>query len=296
MRFFFQLFILSFVSLPSFSQQSLSLKKKQDSLKVYSRSMIMAAELKDRINADSMFTKVLVRTLVMPNSFNFSYDSVQSVSILTSPDNVFRIFTWQLPVNENMVRQRGAIQMKTNDGKLKLIPLIDKSDLIVNSGDTVTGPAAWLGAVYYKILMNKAGDKTFYTLLGFDGNNLRSDKKIIEIMHFDVAGRPVFGGPYFDVPALPSAPDYRPGRIIIEYKKNAGTRLTFSEEENLILVEHLISETNEPAKKYTLVPDGDYTGFRWQNGRWIFLPKVFETTVEATPPVPKPYNEGKIIQ
>lgn len=230
----------------------------------------------------------------MPHSFDRDFDSVKTVSILRSPDNTFRIFTWQMLVSENLVRQRGAIQMKTEDGGLKLIPLIDKSDIIINSGDTVTGPSAWLGAIYYKILLNKSGNKNYYTLLGFDANNIRSDKKIIEVMQFNERGIPVFGGNYFDVPALPSAPNYKPGRIIVEYKKNAGARLNFSEEENLILVEHLVSETNEPNKKHTLIPDGDYTGFKWNNGKWVFSPKVFTTTPEAEAPVPQPFTESKV--
>jgi hypothetical protein len=36
-------------------------------------------------------------------------------------------------------------------------------------------------------------------------------------------------------------------------------------------VDHLISETDEPEKKFTYVPDGDYEAFRWQNGQWVHV-------------------------
>src|SRR5690606_40572592 len=55
------------------------------------------------------------------------FDSLITISKLSPKDSSFKIFTWQLVINDNLVRQHGAIQMKTNDGSLKLFPLIDKS-------------------------------------------------------------------------------------------------------------------------------------------------------------------------
>ncbi len=49
----------------------------------------------------------------------------------------------------------------------------------------------------------------------------------------------------------------------------------FVEEEGIILVDHLISESDEPDKPYTFIPDGDYEGFRWTNGKWVHIDKVF---------------------
>src|SRR5687768_17706619 len=55
-------------------------------------------------------------------------------------------------------------------------------------------------------------------------------------------------------------------RSSIEYKKEARTLVNFVEEEGMILVDHLISETDEPDKPYTFIPDGDYEGFKWEGG------------------------------
>ncbi|HVY74591.1 MAG TPA: hypothetical protein VG890_07160, partial [Puia sp.] len=40
------------------------------------------------------------------------------------------------------------------------------------------------------------------------------------------------------------------------------------------------SQTNEPVRKDTYVPDGDYQGFKWQNGRWVYVDKVFNTRLQ----------------
>jgi hypothetical protein len=47
------------------------------------------------------------------------------MSILSPPDSSFRIFTWQLFVNDSTYRHYGAIQM--NQKELKLFALRDKS-------------------------------------------------------------------------------------------------------------------------------------------------------------------------
>lgn len=289
------LFLLSFISIYSFAQgiDNAALKvltKKEDSLKKYAVKIIQGNEADDRFNADSMFTRVLVRALKTKNSFYFPFDSLQTVSILYSPDSVFRIFTWQMVINENVIRQHGAIQMKTYDGSLKLFPLIDKSDVTTNVQDTIGNHFGWIGAIYYKIIVKRSSNQNYYTLLGFDENNIRSSRKIIEVLSFP-NDEPVFGGRYFsyeDDSVFKSAQ----GRYIMEYKKGAGPRLNYDKELDIIVVEHLVSENNQPAKKWTLVGDGDYEGFKWKNGKWVHVEKIFNlVTPDGQAPVPNPLRD-----
>jgi hypothetical protein len=105
------------------------LQNKEDSLKGYSQKLIQGFTATDRFNADSIFTKMFVRALLTNNSFYYPFDSLETISKLYAPDSSFKIFTWQMVINENIIRQHGAIQMRTADGSLKLFPLIDKSDV-----------------------------------------------------------------------------------------------------------------------------------------------------------------------
>src|SRR6476620_876094 len=107
------------------------MQKAEDSMKLHAIGIIRQDKLQDRFRDDSIFTRMLVRTLKVPYSFYYPFDSLQSISLLYAPDSSFRIFTWEMVVNENLVRQHGAIQMRTTDGSLKLFPLIDKSDVTV---------------------------------------------------------------------------------------------------------------------------------------------------------------------
>jgi len=293
----FPVLLFSFFFTPSFSQKiSLTdlkiLKKKEDSLKKFSLQIIQGTTAADRFTADSQFTRMFVRALKIPGSFYYPFDSLTTISKLIAPDTTFKIFTWQMIINDYVVRQHGAIQMKTKDGSLTLFPLIDKSDVTKNMADTIGSNYGWIGAVYYHIIEKKAFGKNYYTLLGYDENNLNSNKKIVEVLTFN-NDEPVFGGPYFSFPDNTFNKNFG-SRLILEYKKNAGPRLTYDEDQDMIIYEHLISESGEPQKKYTYIPDGDYEGLKWKDGKWVHIEKVFTQKLkEGEAPVPNPIRDNK---
>lgn len=271
----------------------LQLRQKEDSMTPLSWKIVQGITSLNRFEADSQFTRIFVRALATKNSFEYPFDSLQTISKLYPPDSSFRIFTWQLLVNENLIRQHGAIQMKTPDGSLKLFPLIDKSDVTDNPADTIADNFGWMGAVYYKLIEKKYNGKSYYTLLGYDENNIRSTKKVVDVLYFE-NGKPTFGGKFFSIPNNNAFP-HNPARYIMEFKKDASPRLNYDPELDMIVMEHLISESNEPQKRWTLIPDGDYEALKWQNGKWVYIDKIFnQVTPEGKAPIPIPYNESKL--
>ncbi|MEO6455725.1 MAG: hypothetical protein ABIN97_16715 [Ginsengibacter sp.] len=291
--YFLSILFLLYCSI-SFSQKITSsdfkiLREKEDSLKVLSAQIIGGSTAAIRLDADSSFTKMFVRALKITSSFYYPFDSLVSISRLAPPDSSFKIFTWQMNVNDEVTRQHGAIQINTKDGSLKLFPLIDKSDNTQNIIDTIGNNFGWIGAVYYQLIQKHASGKTYYTLLGYDENNLTSNKKIVEVLSFE-NGSPVFGGKYFS--SINEIFANAGNRFILEYKKNAGPRLTYDDDLDMIIYEHLISETGEPQKKYTYIPDGDYEGLQWKNGIWSHIEKVFTQQLkDGEAPVPNPIRD-----
>ena len=273
----------SFAQLPESAKKQISAFEEE--MKEDSRSILFGLQPSDRLAADSIFTRKLVRALKTPNSFYYPFDSLITISKLYAPDSTFRIFTWNRIIHDNSIRQHGAIQMRTTDGSLKLFPLIDKSDIITNRWDTVANNHGWVGAVYYKIIKKDLNGQPVYTLLGFDENSIRSNIKMIDILQFK-NGEPVFGAPIFSIADGQLVPK-KINRYVMEYKKDAGPRLNYDADLDLIMMEHLVSESNEPHKKYTLIGDGDYEAFKWLNGKWTYINKVFhEVTPEGKPPMP----------
>lgn len=286
---FFFLFTLGYVQAQQLTPVEIKqFKTKQDSLKKHANNIINGKDAAVRFRSDSNFTKILVRSLLLKNSFYFPFDSLKAISRLYSPDSLFRIFTWQVVKDDNYCRQRGFIQMKTNDGSLKMFPLIDFSEFTEADTDTITNHLGWIGAVYYRIIVKEHLNKKYYTLLGYDENNIRSTKKWIDVMWFDEKGAPTFGLPAAFSFAKDSIPKPGVKRFLLEYKKDARARVQYDEEMDMILYDHLISESNEPKKRYTLIPDGDYEGFQWTNGQWLHIDKVFDFKLkDGEAPIPE---------
>ncbi|MEO6916968.1 MAG: hypothetical protein ABI151_16235, partial [Chitinophagaceae bacterium] len=171
------------------------LKHKEDSLRLLSDSMINGLSPAKRFRSDSSFIKMLVRALKIKNSFTYRFAKLETVSQLYPPDSSFRILTWQLKKDEYMYLQKGAIQMRTADGGLKLFPLFDASMFTSRPEDSVRTRNNWIGAIYYKIIQKTYLGKKYYTLLGFDDFSIASNRKWLEVMTFNEQGEPIFGGP-----------------------------------------------------------------------------------------------------
>lgn len=251
--------------------------KSEDSMKVVANKILQAITVEERKKSDSLFTKMLVRCLKTSYSYFYQFSSLYNISILYPPDSSFRIFTWQLMIDDNHYIHHGAIQMNTPDGALKLIPLFDKSNSINEPEDTICSNSSWIGAIYYKIVQKQYNGKNYYTLLGYNEFGLASNKKIIDVLYFE-NNNAIFGGHFFSI-TNDEFPKINYYRLVIEYKKNAAPRLNYDEDMGMIIKEHLISENNQPELKYTLIGDGDYEGFYWKEGKWIYVNKVFDSKI-----------------
>lgn len=276
------------------------LKAKEDTLKSYARYMVTDSIISTRMIADSFFTRILVRALKIKNSFYYPFDAVLGISKMYAPDSSFRIFTWTIQFDEYYSRQKGAIQMPTKDGSLKLFPLRDNSEFTDKAEDSVRTPANWIGAVYYNMVKTQFNGKNYYTLFGYDNNNLMSSKKWVEVLTFNSRNEPLFGGPFFSYvnDSARQKPKYR---LTLEYKKDARVLMNYIADLDVILIDHLVSETNEPDNKWSYVPDGDNEAFKWENGKWVHINKAFDYKVDMTgadtymgkPPVGDPILDAK---
>ena len=278
-----------------FKENIAVLRSMEDSMVPYAKAMIFADDAAARFRADSIFIKRLVKTLSIPGSFYYPFDSIKTVSKLYPLDSAFRIFTWQLQKDESYFRQYGVIQMRTNDGSPKFFPLYDESDFASVPTDEVRNNKNWIGAIYYQVTMKEYKGRKYYTLFGFDDNDFVSTKKWIEILTFNENNEPVFGGEYFVYKDEAIKPLNPVSRFCLEYKKDARIRMVYDPELDLIVFDHLVSESNEENKKYTLIPDGDYEGFKWTNGKWVHVDKIFQEQKlkDGQAPLPAPILDDK---
>lgn len=291
------LFIIAFFTVHTAMSQRLpagsltELQQRQDTLRIMSYEIINGKTQEVRTARNDAFIPALVKALKTPYSFYFPFDSLTTMAKVYPADSTFRIFTWPLENDNSTFRHFGVIQMNTKDGSLKLFPLFDNSDFTTNP-DTITNHRGWYGCLYYAMIQRRYFNAEYYTLFGWDANNLRSQKKIAEMLTFK-DGEPVFGGPFFsfveDTVRKPTR-----NRFILEYKRDAAAGLNFNPEASMIIYDHLISETGEEVKKHTLVPDMDYEGFKWQAGKWVHVEKIFHDALEkGKVPVGVPLDKSK---
>ncbi|MBW0160204.1 MAG: hypothetical protein HYI21_13620 [Sediminibacterium sp. Gen4] len=261
------LFLLVITTLSVRAQE---LQQMEDELKPLAYAILNEDQFLDRFKADSAFTRGLVKALRTPHSFRYRFDSLITISQQYAPDSSFRIFTWQIQMEDmNHFRQKGAIQMRTNDGSLKLIPLFDASKFTEAPFDSVRTNQNWIGAVYYNIIQTTYNNRKYYTLFGYDENDARSSRKWMEVMTFDANGNPQFGGRYFNYREDDIKPKQPAFRFCLEYKKDANAKLNYDPELNMIVMAHLVSEEGDNKKKHTLVPYGTFEGFKWLGGKWV---------------------------
>jgi hypothetical protein len=301
------LLILTFLLLgtgPLFAQKLSAsdlkaLRLREDSLQELARHIYTDTTASGRLRSDSQFVKTLIRALQVKNSFLYPFESVIGVSRLYAPDSAFRIFTWQVTIPTVQARKRGAIQMRTADGSLKLIPLHDVTEFTEFAEDSVRDRTNWIGSVYYNIIRTTWNNKPYYTLFGIDDRGFSTKRKWIEVMTFE-NGLPQFGGEYFDFTKDTSGRKAHE-RFQLAYKREANVAANWDEDQKMILFDHLVSETNQPDLPYTLVPDGDTEGFKWDSGRWVHVSKVFNYKIDMTgvdpllgkPPVGEPLLDSK---
>jgi hypothetical protein len=262
----------------------LHLHAMEDTLAVLAYAVVNDSFELERFAACKVLITKLVATLKTPNSFHYRFDRLKSISILAPPDSSFRIFTWQLFVNDSTYRYYGAIQM--NSSELKLFPLVDRSfDLSHRPVSDRLPPDRWYGALYYNILPLSVGKKEKqYLLFGYDAYSFFDKRKVLEVLTFGEDGVPVFGAPVFNR-QTPEQAALRGEecRIILEYTAETSIRLNWDEQYQMILYEHLIPMPSPFNRGVTYVPDGSYEGFRIEKGKLQYVEKVFNQVSEEAP-------------
>jgi len=215
------------------------------------------------------FVKQLVRTLKIPNSFYYPFDKFKDkVNIMYPDDRSFRLFNWAIIPTLISERYYGAIQLP--QAQLKLYPLFDCSEeLGKGAEDSILSGGKWYGAIYYRIITHDVDGKNGYTLFGYNGSSPISNKKVLDVLMLADNGV-TFGAPIFAV-ASESNPQQRINRFILEYKKGVQVSMNLDTEKQMIYFDKLVSQYNDPGRKYTYVPSGEYDGFKWYDKQWNYV-------------------------
>ncbi len=255
-------FFLIFTNL-TFGQNLQKMQIWQDSLFQLGQKVFSNTSEAERIESNFLFVKTLVSALKEPNSYYFDFEKLNVISCLRSPDNNFRIFSWNVPLHDGSYLFYGSMQLKSGD--LKLIPLLDKTFEIKDVNKESLESSMWYGAQYYEII---PFTKNQYLLLGWKGHQSEYTHKVIEVLNILPNNIIQFGAPVF-------SEDKSIFRKIFSYDRNATMFVKYNKTKNRIEFDNLVAIDSSKGKNYKkLVPDLSHNGYEIRNGKLYFVENI----------------------
>src|ERR1051325_1122816 len=133
------------------------------------------------------FSEGLKAALAKDKKGEFQFDSLRKYRVmLESPDKQVRIFTWDIQSEDGTHAFYGLIHAYNRKSKkFEVYELKDKSEGMKDPENASLDNTKWYGAYYFQIAEFKQKRKKYYVLLGWDGNNLMSNKKLVDVLYFD---------------------------------------------------------------------------------------------------------------
>jgi hypothetical protein len=212
--------------------------------------------------------KEFEQVLKKEDSFKYPFDSIHSLGKVVSDDGLVRIFTWYAIRADGSHMHSGFIQYFNKSENLVLLyPLIDKSDEMTDVETATFSNENWFGATYYEIIDSKSSFGQLYVLLGWDGNNIYSNKKVVESLFFTESGRPKFGKTVFVFGKIKTK------RIIFEYSRMATMLLKYDSKLKMIVMDHLApSKPIYQGQSQYYGPDLSYDALKFEDDFWVYSP------------------------
>jgi hypothetical protein len=239
-----------------------SIRNYEYQLEGLSYNILNAKDKVERITSCYYYIQTLKKALSIPNSFDYDFNTIQTVSAIRSEDEKFRIFTWNLLLDSGKYMYFGAIQMNNSDS-LELYGLYDSSeynrDIIYGQFDN----RHWMGALIYQVHHYTHKRKDYYITFGWDGQDAKTTRKIIDVLLFDEEGKPNFGEEIFDFDG-----DLQ-SRIIFDFNDRAAMTMRYDKNEQAILFANLVPINPMMVGIYeNYVPDGTYDFLKLEKGIW----------------------------
>lgn len=199
---------------------------------------------------------------------DYPFRKLTTMSTIKAPDGEFRLFNWNVE-NSNLEHSHYCIMFKKSRGLKKQTAIEFKEDkyTLPPRPTTMLTPNKWYGALYYKIVPVKVGNKNLYTVLGYSGGTRSSNKKLLEVFWFR-GNKLRLGYPIFETEENDRNLQRR---IFFEYSEQANVSVKFIPEIGKIVFDHLVPENENMEGMYEFyIPDLSYDAYYWQDGHWKY--------------------------
>ncbi|MFM9945684.1 MAG: hypothetical protein ACKVQB_10680 [Bacteroidia bacterium] len=240
-----------------------SIRNYEFRLEGLSNNIINGEDQTTRVTSTYYFIQTLKEVLLIKNSFNYPFSNLKTISIIKPDDNKFRILTWNLLLDSAKYLYFGVMQMNLKDST-KLFGLYDSGNYVQNPSYAEVDNRHWIGALYYQIHTFKHKKKTCYMLMGWDGENSKLNKKIIDVLWFEKDGQPKFGAPVFD-----NGGDIQ-SRMIFTFAEESVMSLRYEKEQKKVIFSNMVPPNPSLKGNFQYyLPDGTYDFFKLQKSFWV---------------------------
>ncbi len=278
------------------SQQSFDFAKAELELSTLFETLSKGENQHIRYNANEQFLERLKQTLAEKGAFAYPFSDVLCEK-LTPKDNRFRLFNWAVRKDEGM--EFFALMMVYNERKKNydFIQLTDDSEGIFDLPNAVLDKEHWYGAYYTQVIQTEANGRTYYTLLGWNGNDETKNCKVIEVLTFKPNGEPVFGANIF------TWKKEKFKRKVFEYSRKSPMILRYDYQAysepvgtpkpgqkpkeklikaNMIVFDRLVPPNPEMLNtpEAYVAAGGVYDALVWLNGRWTLKTDILARNPE----------------
>ena len=204
-----------------------------------------------------------------PAHFELELDSVPFLGQLASEDGVIRMLCWNL-VMQNDDYQYHCVMRHKPEKKIVFVTVFQDNSDWKRIDRKPIRPNKWYGALYYKILANRYRGKTNYTILGWDGKDNITNRKVVDVI--SIQGKSVILGSSI----FKNEKELPVHRLIYEYANDVSMALNFDAKEKMIVMDHLAPEDSRFEGQYQFYgPDFSYDALKFKKGAWIFERDVF---------------------
>ena len=228
MRYYFVIAIFLLVSTSVKSKES-SIDSVVVSLQYWRKQVFDEKIESKRIEKNDSLRFYVEMFLNTENTFYHKLDDISFFGDLHSPDETFRFLTWNLPIGDSEFAYFCFLQ-KSDGSWFELKDGRHYGRRLENKNFRYTD---WLGALYYEIIPSGSKKDPYYILLGWDGKNKMSNRKILETMYFDKKGYPRFGK------GVLKKGQFTKKRMILEYTEDAYVALRYNADKDIIVFNFL---------------------------------------------------------
>jgi len=134
-----------------------------------------------RLESSRQIAELFKENSTVEGFFEYPFYKLTKIGVLESGDDEFKLINWNVPIDADKFTYRALVIFP--DGNY--VELLDSIDLDKKLETKQLSPSEWYGALYYEIHPVKTRKRKYYTLVGWDGNNSLSNKKVLDALVID---------------------------------------------------------------------------------------------------------------